>query len=619
MSETLYPYYERELDFIRRLSQEFARQYPAVAGRLLLEPNRSADPHVERLIESFALLAGRIRHKLDDEFPELTDALLTILYPHYLAPIPSMAVVQFDLDPARGQLPDGFLIDRHARLRTAPVGELPCRYRTGYPVTLWPVKVAEARLQAPPFPAGFEPPRGTAAALRLFLECQSQLKFGDLSLERLRFFLHGDNQVTTGLYELLFNHALQVVFRPPEGVTAPAPLALPAADCLGQVGFDATDGLLPYSPRSFLGYRLLTEFFAFPHKFLFCDLAGWKQARGRGFGDRMEVVIFLDRTSKVLEQGVDAGTFRLGATPVVNLFEKVAEPITLSHAREEYRIVPDVAYPNGMEVYSVEEVTVTDPETRTNTEYLPFYSFRHGIDPGQQQAFWYPSRRSAADKGDRGTDVFLHLVDLRFNPRIQSEATVVVRTVCTNRDIPTKLQLAGDQLAFEIETAAPLARLRCLRPPTPTLRPSRRRGAYWRLLSHLSLNHLSLTDPVEGRQALQELLRLYDFSDPESGQQQRATITRQVIDGITGLSSRRVVGRAGGAAAGGFCRGVEVTVEFDEPKYIGVGVYLFACVLERFLGLYVSLNSFSQLVARTKQAEGYIKKWPPRTGELQLL
>src|SRR6516162_7572027 len=132
MSEALYPYYERELLFIRQLAQEFAKQYPAAAGRLLLEPNRSTDPHVERLIESFALLAGRVHHKIDDEFPELTDALLGVLYPHYLAPVPSMAVVQFQLDPDRGELPNGFLIDRHSRLRTQPVNGTPCKFRTGY-------------------------------------------------------------------------------------------------------------------------------------------------------------------------------------------------------------------------------------------------------------------------------------------------------------------------------------------------------------------------------------------------------------------------------------------------------------------------------------------------------
>src|ERR1700691_3201529 len=119
MSEALYPYYERELTFIRHMAQEFAKQYPASAGRLLLEPNRSGDPHVERMIESFALLAGRIHHKLDDEFPELTEALLGVLYPHYLAPVPSMSIVEFVLDPTRGPLPDGFHIKRGSRLQTA--------------------------------------------------------------------------------------------------------------------------------------------------------------------------------------------------------------------------------------------------------------------------------------------------------------------------------------------------------------------------------------------------------------------------------------------------------------------------------------------------------------------
>src|SRR5947209_8670852 len=189
MSASLYHYYERELLFIRQLAQEFAKQYPAAAGRLLLEANRSVDPHVERLIEAFALLAGRIHHKLDDEFPELTDALLDVLYPHYLAPIPSLGVVQFVADPARTPLLEGFRIDRHSRLRTRPVGDLPCKYRTAYPVTLWPVVLTGARLQPPPFPADFRPPRGTAAALRLQLECQAGATFSKLKLQTLRFHL----------------------------------------------------------------------------------------------------------------------------------------------------------------------------------------------------------------------------------------------------------------------------------------------------------------------------------------------------------------------------------------------------------------------------------------------
>src|SRR5581483_1201410 len=216
------------------------------------------------------------------------------------------------------------------------------------------------------------------------------------------------------------------------------------------------EGLLPYPARSFLGYRLLTEFFAFPSKFLFVDLGGWKQVCRAGFQRKCEVVIFLNRTLKSLEQGVDASTFRLGCTPVVNLFEQIAEPIALSQTRHEYRVVPNVTAPMGMEVYSVDAVTSTDPVTNRATDYLPFFSFRHGVTQENQQTFWYPSRRASSEPNDRGTEVYLNLVDLGFSPNLPADATLVVKTTCTNRDLPLQLQLAGESLAFELEGAAPL-------------------------------------------------------------------------------------------------------------------------------------------------------------------
>ena len=251
MSETLFPYYERELLFIRQFAQEFAARYPAAAGRLLLEPTRSGDPHVERMIESFALLAGRIHHKLDDEFPELTEALLSTLYPHYLAPVPSMSIVQFDLDSSRGPLPDGFRIERGSRLQTARVGNLPCRFQTGYPVMLWPVEITDATLQAPPFPREYDPPRRTAAALRLQFECQSELKFSQLSLDQLRLYITGEGHVVGMLYELIFNHAMQIVFRSTDPEAKVRPIVLSPAECLGQVGFDSDQGCCPTLPGAF--------------------------------------------------------------------------------------------------------------------------------------------------------------------------------------------------------------------------------------------------------------------------------------------------------------------------------------------------------------------------------
>jgi type VI secretion system protein ImpG len=620
VSDELYPYYERELIFIRQLAAEFARKYPAAAGRLMIEPDRSADPHIERLIDSFALLAARVQHKLDDEFPELIQALLGVLYPHYLVPIPSMAVLQFVLDPKRTKLPDGFLIAQGSRLRTLPVGPASCRYRTAYPVTLWPVGLSEAEFLLPPFPPGPPPPQRTEAVLRLQLECTGGLPLSALSLDTLRFYLSGEPTLIAALYEIVFNHALSVVIRPLGASGGTAPIALEPADCLGQVGFEPHEGLLPYPRQSFLGYRLLTELFTFPSKFLFVDLKGLSRAARAGFGQRFEVRIFLDRGSETFEQGVNRDTFRLGCAPVVNLFEQTAEPIPLAHTRHEHKIVPDVTHNRGHEVYSVDSVVGSDTRTGTTREYLPFYAFRHGSRLEQDQAFYVASRRPGRREGDRGTDVFLNLVDRRFDPYQPPETTLVVRTTCTNRDLPVELRRAGERLLFDLETAAPLAAVRCLRMPTLPLRPPVRRGAFWRLVSHLNLNYLSLADSSEGRDALQELLRLYDYTSGEGGSAASA-VTNQLVEGITAVSSRRVTGRvaAEAGADAGFCRGVEVTLELDEQRYIGVGSFLFASVMERFFGLYASINSFTQIVARGKQDGRVIKRWPPRAGVQQLI
>jgi len=618
MSEALYPYYERELIFIRQLAQEFGQMYPAAAGRLMLEPGRSGDPHIERLIESFALLSARIHCKLDDEFPELTDALLGILYPHYLAPIPSRSIIQFDVDAGRSPLPDGFLIPKGSRLHTRPVMNLPCRFRTCYPVMLWPVELTNAEVMPPPFPVGYQPPPRTAAALVLQLEAQAGMRFADLSLESLRFYLSGDNHMVATLYEMIFNHVTQVSIRPLDAGASQAPIVLKPEQCLRQVGFEREDELEPHPLRAFVGYRLLSEFFTFPNKFRFVDVGGLDRACQAGFGRRLEVVLFLSRSQAVVEQGVQTAAFRLGCTPIVNLFEQTAEPIHLNQTQFEYRIVPDVAHQLGLEVYSVDQVLSVDPNTGKQTEYQPFYSFRHGANEQTQQTFWYSSRQLPRKENDQGTDVYLNLVDLQFHPRLPADSTLIVRTTCTNRGLPTHLQRAGEELFFELEAAAPLARIRCPRSPTPPLRPPIRRGAHWRLLSHLCLNHLSLSDPIEGRHALQEILRLYDFSDSDTAPQM-AAVTRHLVDGIVSVSTRRVVGRTGTAAASGFARGVEVTLEFDEQKYVGSGVFMFACVLERFLALYATINSFTQLIARTTQGERYFKKWPPRAGEHPML
>ncbi|RMF83907.1 MAG: type VI secretion system baseplate subunit TssF [Nitrospinota bacterium] len=600
MPDDLLTYYERELTFLRQIGAEFAAKYPKIASRLLLEADTSEDPHVERLIQAFAFLAARVRHKLEDEFPEITDALLNILYPHYLAPIPSMSIVQFVVDPEQGKLTSGHQIERGTILYSQPVSGMPCRFRTCYPVTLWPIQVAAARFEDPD---RFSPSQAVAA-IHLTLRSQAGITFSELELDHLRFFLHGESQLVHALYELLFNHACQVQLRSNQGGQAPAILS---PHCLQAVGFGPDEGMLPYTPRSFLGYRLLQEYFSFPAKFLFFDLRELDRISSTGLGEELEVYIFLNRTP--VDRSINAGTFRLGCTPIINLFSQIAEPIRLTHTQTEYRVIPDVRRQDSTEVYSIDAVTCTSPDHPEPIRVHPFYSLRHTLEHEKQQAFWYASRRPSQRKGDTGTEVYLSLVDLNFRPSLPATETLTVHVTCTNRDLPGKLPFGGERGDFELEGAAPLSRIRCLTKPTETIRPPLGQGAQWRFISHLALNYLSICEG--GREALQEILRLYDFSD--------SAVVRQQIAGITDVTSRRVIRRPPSMPWNAFCRGLEITIEFDEEKFVGSGVFLFASVLEKFLGLYASLNSFTQLIATTRQREEPVKRWPPRAGEQILL
>jgi type VI secretion system protein ImpG len=515
-----------------------------------------------------------------------------------------MSIAQFVLDPDQGKLTNGHHIPQGSMLYSQSVNGSPCRFRTCYPVTLWPLEVTSARFDAPD---RVSPAPQAAAMIRLELRCLGGISFADLTLNSLRFFLHGESPLVYALYELLLNNICQVQFRPLEEQKGAKPVVLPAR-CLTPVGFGPSEGLLPYTPRSFLGYRLLQEYFAFPEKFLFFDLKELDRAVRARFRTGVEVLLFLDKPLR-LEQPISADTFRLGVTPVVNLFEQVAEPIRVTRAETEYRVVPDVGRQQATEVYSIESVTSVSPHLSEPIIFEPFYSFKHAAEREQQQAFWHTTRRPSSRKGDSGTEVYLSLVDLNFRPTVPAVETLTLHVTCTNRDLPGRLPFGGERGDLELEGAAPLSRIRCLKKPTETIRPPLRRGAQWRLISHLALNYLSISEG--GRDALQEILKLYDYAD--------SSVIRQQIAGITKVTSRRVIGRPASMPWNGFCRGIEVSIEFDEDRYVGSGVFLFASVLEKFFGLYGSLNSFTQLIAMTKQREEPLKRWLPRAGEQILL
>lgn len=612
MRDDLLLYYERELTYIRQMAANFAERYPKIASRLVLEADKCEDPHVERLLEGFAYLAARVHLKIDDEFPELTEAILGIVYPHFIQPIPSMSVVEFELDPTKGKLDKGLLVPSGSILYSKMVQGVPCKFRTCYDLMLYPVTASLAEFATPDRlrPALKAPDAQYAITARFTAPVDVDLK--EIGLDKLQLYLNGESSVIHSLYEVLSSKLTRILIRNPQDPRM-APIELPAS-AIRPMGFEKNEGVLDYPGRSFLAYRLLQEFFAFPEKFFFVELGGLGEVLKQGFKHEFEVVFLISRIDSEdvrlrLENGVSASTFRTTATPVINLFPQTCEPIPLDQKRAEYAIVPDVRRMNALEIHSIVDVTSIDVDQQTTLQYEPFYSIRHAQLSQKQQTFYIASRRQSPRANDEGTDMYLSLVDLSFRPIHPKADAVTVKTYCTNRDLPSRLPFGNETGDFELEMSAPLKRIVALRKPTSTLRPAIGKNIYWRLVSHLSLNYLSLVE--EGKTSLQQILNLYNITN--------SPYSERVIGGIASVNSKRKFARLVSDDGIAFARGFEVEIEFDEEQFVGGGVYLFAAVLERFLANYASLNSFTQLTARTTQRKEPLRQWPPRAGQKILI
>jgi type VI secretion system protein ImpG len=615
MREELLQYYVRELTYLRQMGGDFARKYPGVARRLLLEPDDCGDPHVERLLEGFAFLAARVHRRIDDDFPELSESLLKIVHPSYLRPLPSMTIVECLPDPGQGKKTAGVCVPRGTELVSkTTVEQLPCRFRTAYDVDLWPFSVDEAEWRQPERmqrPARTTNGEQAVAGARLHLKCLGDVVFHGLPLTKLRFHLAGDANVVYPLYELLSESCVEIQLRDPKD---PKKLIVLEPGCVRMAGFEADESLLPYERRSTDGYRLLQEYFTFPEKFLFFDLSGLEPLAQAGFGNEAEIVFLFSKFERAerqqgLELGVNARTFRLGCTPAINLFKQTAEPILLSQTRHEYTIVPDSRHSAMMEIFSIEEVVAANPKLRQSVVLEPMHTYRHQTRSQSNLAFWTASRHQN-ELGEREPSVMtISVVDLTGQVTDPDADVLTVRTLCTNFDLPSRFNFGAAGGDFEAVGNAAAKTVTALKRPTLSVDPPAASGHAWRLISLLSLNYLSVNE--EGRAAMQEILRLHNLTGSAASENQIGAIVR-----MNSSPHFALVESAFGLVP---ARGTLVQMELDEQQFAGGGAHLFTAVLDRFLAGYCSINSFSQLVARTSLRKEEIAQWPPRTGSQALL
>lgn len=616
--------YNEELLFIREMGVEFSKRYPKIAGRLDLGSMDCADPYVERLLEGFAFLTARIQLKMDEEFPRFTQHLLEKVYPHYLSPTPSMAVVEFEPDLKGGVTEIGFDLPRNTELRSAysRKGHVNCEFRTAHAVKLWPIQITNIEylsLGEAGHHVG-DRVKGMKSAIRIQLETTGGLAWNQLDLHTLPFYIRGaggDN--ASELYELLVGHTLAILVSP--GNDKEHTWQLIHRRHLTAQGFDQDQALLPYGPESFSGYRYLHEYFTLPQRFQFIEITALNESVQRASGDKLDIVLVLDEARPELQHLVDQNSLVLNCSPAINLFHKRADRIHLDNKYSEHHLVIDRTRPRDYEVYSVQSVTGFGGGSIPEQEFRAFYSSTDQLSAFESAAYYTSIRKPALEPvkmsrevGMRssylGSEVYLSLVDANDAPYRRDLRQLGANVLCTNRHLPQYISPGQGKTDFTLEIGAPVNSVKCIAGPTDP-QQSYPKGEYnWRLINHLSLNYLTLLNDGTGANALSELLGLYgDFSS--------ATMKQQ-INGVVDVSSEQVVRRIPGTGPMSFGRGVEISIALDEAAFTGSGEFLFSAVLERFFSKYVSLNSFTQTVVKTRN-RGQIMRWPVRTGTREVL
>jgi len=613
--DELLRYFEEELGVFGQLAREFSSRYPKPAGQLHIAGENIEDPGVARLIQSVALLSARIHKRLDDDYPKFTESLLECLYPHYLRPLPSYAIARLAQEGTEAGEPA--VLPRGSALRSAPVDGMVCHFRSVYPVASGPLRILRAAFTAPFMSGAGQDPqhqrrparlaRGVSACIAI--EFESRVAFAALGargLGRVRVFVDADASLRAALLDALFIHAAGAWVQAGDGPwTALEQVPLQLA------GFGPDDALLPDTGRSHPAFRLLTEYFSYPEKFAFIDIDLDAVARVLAPGcTRCTLHLPLrapaaDTLEARLLAPLSARHLLLGCTPVVNLFRKAGDPIQLSHTQADYPLAADSAHAASYEIHSIDRVRLVR-EARGGrggavTEFSPLYAVGHDTPAADAGHYWVARRDAALAQLSPGHEVRLALVDADFRPSEAAGATVSTELTCTNRDLPSALkpgQPDGDLVA-ESGTS-----WRLLRKPTPSWRADTR-GAHWRLISHLALNHAGLTEA--GLPDLHKMLGLYDLAKSGSARRQ--------IAGVVGLAHGSVRAWIRTRPVSTLMPGVAIRMTLDEDAFAGASLYVFAQVMDRYFALNSQLNCFTRLELVSAASGQEILACPPRSAE----
>ncbi|MTI00411.1 type VI secretion system baseplate subunit TssF [Roseibium sp. RKSG952] len=624
MDTRLLRHYEEELDYIREMGAEFSEAYPKIASRLGMKQIEVLDPYVERLLEGFAFLSARVQLELQMQYPAFTQNLLEIVYPHFLAPTPSMTIVRLTPDAAQGGISEGYTVPRGTTLRGRLLkGETTaCQFTTSQDVTLWPIELAEVEYvegRSELVAAGLAKGNSAKAAIRLRIRRNDGGPLSELPLDTLTLYLSGAGSEPWRLYEALTGKSAGIAGR---STNRREDWTVPLGQKINARGFEPEEALLPVPGQSFEGYRLLQEYFAMPQRFFFVDLAGLRPALSRAAGDDLDLYVLLTDEYPALK-AIGTGSFEFHAVPAINLFTKRCDRVHISGTEVDHHVTVDRMAPLDYEIYQLNEVVGISGDGTADTAFRPFYSSQDFTPHGDSNQAYYAVRRRLRQRSEKqrlkggrtsylGTDIFLSLCDRSQAPYPGDVQQLAVTAICTNRDLPLLTPIGTGETDFVLPDGGPVSEVRAIVPPTRPNHCLADGSRAWQLVSHLSLNYLSIADADRGSgaSALKELIGLYTPLGEAGSSKQ--------MEGLLSVTSRPVVRRISGEVLSTAVRGLEVRVGVDETCFEGAGCYLFGAVLENFFAKYVALNSFTETVLHSKQ-RGDIARWPARSGKRILI
>jgi len=583
-------YYQDELAYLRELGKEFAQAYPALAPMLA---DRGGDPDVERLLEGFAFLTGRIRQKLDDELPELILAIAQLLFPQLVRSLPSATILE--LTPLQNALREPRVVPAGTEFDSTPVDGVRCRFRSAIDCELVPWVLQNPKLETV----------ASGPQLKFELVSATGAPIAQFAPERLRIFLSGDDRESLTLLTWLAQHTTAVTLSTPASSEGSASeLSLDSA-CITLPGFEDAP-LFPTGESSFPGFRLLQEYYTLPAKFSFAEIKGLSRvAELTPEATSVTVTVRFDRRVPGIQQ-LRADALKLHCVPIVNVFALTAEPIRVLAEREQFLVRPAGLRPGQGEVYSIEEVRGVASGTFQRFEIPSFFAFSHGGSTGAQNRVYYSTHLRPSVVGD-GADLYVSLGTAENSGVVPDLDVLSIDLLATNGRLASGLR-AGE-IATATASSPPFAKFRNLTAVTTYVAPPLGQELQWRATAHSAMNLRSLTEV----DVLRSVLSVYNLNAIADRQAARASELR-----VAALRDVRVK-PAERLYRGIPVRGLQIDVDLDESGFAGDGdLFLFGAILERVFSHYVSLNSFSKTSIFALQTKATYQ-WPARSGNLTML